>query len=383
MGNFSRDTFERLKHYVSVRLQQGVPIVDADWNGLQDIRKHEHETFLRWIVGNGVPLGNDGFAIGAADANDFSIAAGHCLVEGWTVVNESALSYTEQAQLPALTTPETDRTDTVYLDVWEREVGCGEDDQMVNPIIGIETCVRTKREWVVRVAEGATELPAPPPGHVFYPLATLDRKAGEDGIGVVTDLRHTGLTLAGKVDRAGDRITGDLAVDGHVGIGTVSPASDYKLDVNGKIRGGGTVEAWSAERTGHGVAFDGVSNWQVIPGLSISFALTRSALVQLAANGSQLAKDGTIHCGYRYVVDDAPKGHAGHGQRILVTDNLATWWHMWSLIDVERLQAGNHTIAVETRNSSGSGRGIVCGQPENVIFDYTGGILIITAIYQP
>ncbi len=64
MGNFSRDTFDRIKHYVSVRLQQGVPIVDADWNELQDVRKHELETFLKWFVGNGVPLGNDGFAIG-------------------------------------------------------------------------------------------------------------------------------------------------------------------------------------------------------------------------------------------------------------------------------------------------------------------------------
>jgi hypothetical protein len=37
MGNFSRDTFDKLKHYVGVRLQQGVPIVDADWNELEDI----------------------------------------------------------------------------------------------------------------------------------------------------------------------------------------------------------------------------------------------------------------------------------------------------------------------------------------------------------
>lgn len=62
-GNFSRNTFDKLKHYVGVRLQQGVPIVDADWNELEDIRKFELETFLKWFVGNGVPLGNDGFKI--------------------------------------------------------------------------------------------------------------------------------------------------------------------------------------------------------------------------------------------------------------------------------------------------------------------------------
>ncbi len=35
----------------------------------------------------------------------------------------------------------------------------------------------------------------------------------------VTDLRHTGLTLAGKVDRAGGRITGDLVVDKELSFG--------------------------------------------------------------------------------------------------------------------------------------------------------------------
>ena len=40
MGNFSRDTFDPNKNYVGVRLQQGVPLVDADWNELNDIIRH-------------------------------------------------------------------------------------------------------------------------------------------------------------------------------------------------------------------------------------------------------------------------------------------------------------------------------------------------------
>ena len=35
MGNFTRDTFDKSKHYVGVRLQQGVPMVDADWMKLK------------------------------------------------------------------------------------------------------------------------------------------------------------------------------------------------------------------------------------------------------------------------------------------------------------------------------------------------------------
>src|SRR3954451_18281396 len=65
MGNFSRDTFDRLKHYVGVRLQQGVPLIDADWNELEDIRRFELQAFLKWFIGDGVPQGNDGFRIAA------------------------------------------------------------------------------------------------------------------------------------------------------------------------------------------------------------------------------------------------------------------------------------------------------------------------------
>lgn len=222
MGNFSRDTFDRLKHYVGVRLQQGVPIVDADWNELDDVRRYELHTFLRWFVGDGVPEGNDGFAVFAvAETNDFGIrggdgtadGAGRVLVDGWEVVNESDLNFTGQvlfdnAALAAewgvdpvqpLTTPAANRTDLVYLDAWEREVDSTEDpDHLVNPAIGVETAVRLRREWAVRVVEGSTALPPAPPGHVHYALARLERTGGSATIpgGAIGDRRQTGINLA-------------------------------------------------------------------------------------------------------------------------------------------------------------------------------------------
>jgi hypothetical protein len=233
MGNFSRNTFDKMKHYVGVRLQQGVPIVDADWNELEDIRKYELQAFLKWFVGNGVPAGNDGFRIlPSATENDFAIqggdntaeGAGRCLVEGWDVLIETSLNYVTQplydnaalaAQwgvdgLASLTPPAAARIDLVYLDVWEREVGAREDfDHLVNPAIGLETCVRLKREWVVRVAEGVqisleplpenvtSFLPPPPTGHSYYGLAALNRRTGQAALqpSDIIDLRRTGLTI--------------------------------------------------------------------------------------------------------------------------------------------------------------------------------------------
>lgn len=230
MGNFSRETFDKLKHYVGVRLQQGVPLIDADWNEQEDIRKYELRTFLKWFFGNGVPADNDGFRILPAEEkeNSFIIkggdgsaeGAGRCLVDGWDVINENNILYSEQAlfdnsdladkwgvdTVKPLTTPTSDRVDTVYLDIWEREVDAEEDNELINPAIGVETCVRLKRQWVVRVAEGAAALPEPPQNHVFYPLAYLKRPAQDNIVkkDYIKDLRQTGLSFNSLLDEITD-----------------------------------------------------------------------------------------------------------------------------------------------------------------------------------
>jgi len=93
-----------------------------------------------------------------------------------------------------------------YLDVWEREVDSEEDDALVNPAIGLETCVRIRREWAVRVAEGALTPPNPPDDHAFYPIARLSRPAGRRTITAdqISDLRSTGIRLANLSDEIRD-----------------------------------------------------------------------------------------------------------------------------------------------------------------------------------
>src|SRR5579864_2735828 len=102
MGNYSRDSFidtknslnellgltpsgdPAIRNYVGVRLQQAVPMVDADWNEEADIRRMELEFVLAHAIGNGVPAGSDGFKIASAGLpNNFSISAGIIFANGW------------------------------------------------------------------------------------------------------------------------------------------------------------------------------------------------------------------------------------------------------------------------------------------------------------
>ena len=224
MGNFSRDSFKETnmlasllgvaapvadpRQYVGVRLQQGVPVLDADWNELEDLRRMETMALVRFFIGTGVPAGMQGFQIqSSATANNFNIATGLMLIEGALVVGSGITSYTGQpnaAGLPALTTPGADRSDLVYLDTWEDETdGVQDDPRLINTLIGMETAVRIERKWVVRVQENATSLAAVAKvaGHKYTELALLKRRNSAASItsDMIFDRRRTGLTLSENI----------------------------------------------------------------------------------------------------------------------------------------------------------------------------------------
>ncbi len=253
MGDISRDSFketqnilndlrglttspqENPRHYVTLRLQQGVPVVDADWNEMEDIRRMELELLLARFIGSGVPAGSDGFRISEAGIeNDFLIETGLLFLNGWLVYNAAAVQYSTQPHrdrngvVPALPIPLSPvavaTRELVFLDTWEQEVDSEEDDNLVDQRIGAETAIRLERLWVVRmepIDDTADPLdpgtiPNQQPGHRYYPLATTNRPpGGQITDPMITDLRRTHLTL--------DALT-------HAPLFIYNPTLDQRLD---------------------------------------------------------------------------------------------------------------------------------------------------------
>jgi|LGOV01.1.fsa_nt_gb hypothetical protein len=250
MADYSRDTYKLTnvmhqmltgetvtnpRHYVGVRLQQGVPILDADWNELEDIRRIDTQINLRHYFGDGIPSGNSGFQVGPVTIeNDFSINGGMALVSGKMVFNEERdLTYLEQETKLGVTVdtltppPSGERNDLVYLDVWEEDLGASggdrADERLANPAIGLETCRRIERRWVVRLEVGAADISAVTNenGHVYMALARITRCAGQQRIFStdIYDLRRIDINVAKYlkipvyVERGGTSVDSDkLAV---------------------------------------------------------------------------------------------------------------------------------------------------------------------------
>ena len=208
MGNFSKDPDDMLadglfKGYVRVLIEQGVPVLDRDLNLMQDLIWAAARSIAARYIGDGVAAGSEGFAILpiSGQTKDFRILAGFALVNGIEVFNPKAITYTEQPGVPALTIPPKDRTDTVYLDVSLAEVDGTQDPGLLNGgDVGLQTSVRRKAAWVVRVAEGAAA-PRPLTGHTHFILAEIFRRGGEVPTTLsIKDLRRQIIPL-GEVTR--------------------------------------------------------------------------------------------------------------------------------------------------------------------------------------
>ena len=87
--------------------------------------------------------------------------------------------------------------DLVYLDVSLETVETGDGLDNADDI-GIPTSVRVRPARTVRVAQGASKLPDPAPGHFVYLLATLTRQpnVAEVRPEMIADRRQTGINLA-------------------------------------------------------------------------------------------------------------------------------------------------------------------------------------------
>ncbi|MFO0699088.1 MAG: DUF6519 domain-containing protein [Nitrospira sp.] len=160
-GDFSRDTYDKAKHFSRVLMQQGRVQLDADWNEQAAILLHYLRTLAADLIGPFAgPAGpHQGFGI-AEDkitSEDFPISKGRYYVDGILCENDVAdATYRNQKDFPNPPAIELDRLKSclVYLDVWERHITAVEDEYIREKALGgPDTTSRTKVVWQVKLQE--------------------------------------------------------------------------------------------------------------------------------------------------------------------------------------------------------------------------------------
>ncbi|MFD2468065.1 DUF6519 domain-containing protein [Amycolatopsis silviterrae] len=164
-ADFSRRTFDSLKHFSAVLAQQGRVQLDADANEQAAILLHQLRTTVADLLGPAaVPAGEPGFrlhpVLDQRKITDLRISAGRLYVDGLLVENDRATRYWSQPEgyldQEKDTLPETGPF-VVYLRVWERLITALQDPAIREIALGDpgpDTAARAKVVWQVAWCAG-------------------------------------------------------------------------------------------------------------------------------------------------------------------------------------------------------------------------------------
>jgi hypothetical protein len=163
-GDFSRQTFDRRRHYSGVLMQQGRVQTDADWNEQEQMLRRRTQVEARDVIGRcGGPEGNAGFGI-TIEAGKLSVGAGRYYVDGLLCECEDDIVFNAQPDLPGgpdwleVLEKANATRGLLYLDVWERHI-TPLDDSLLREVAlgGPDTATRVKTVWQVRVLPVAVD----------------------------------------------------------------------------------------------------------------------------------------------------------------------------------------------------------------------------------
>ena len=183
-GDFSRDTFDPLKHFTRVLMQQGRVQLDADWNEQTSLLWHFMRSLTADLIGPyGGPVDLCGFGImsvvekGTADtpetaggealggntfAGNFIIGTGRYYVGGLLCENDRVALYAPSDSAQGYDQPDfladelTDGNYLVYLDAWEQHVTAFDDESIREVALGSQgpdTTTRARVAWQVRTLD--------------------------------------------------------------------------------------------------------------------------------------------------------------------------------------------------------------------------------------
>jgi hypothetical protein len=182
------------KNYVASVLQMGVPILDVDWNNMQDLLQNTQRKTLELIGGSKEFAFNDAFKIEKVSETVARVKAGTILYKGWmyTLFEDKTFSRKiYNCSSGAVDGGSIDWVDEdVYIKFELRYVDYTEDPNLKHPLLEIMRCARLQLTAIIYFAdapEDDIELVADENG--YWDMKYSAKLASVSG-GVVTDERE-------------------------------------------------------------------------------------------------------------------------------------------------------------------------------------------------
>jgi hypothetical protein len=192
MAEITRDQFDPTKRVQKKIFQRGTHVVDADLNEQADVALESRRRILSCLIDHTNVRFDDGFLVSSDPwPLTLRVGAGNAafhLDEPAPTGNRQLATIVHHAELSQLTGFDSwvdggvTRTDLIYLDVEEKEISPSDDSNIVNPLVGAETCRDIRVEYEIKIAKGTTTLPDAPTGHIYHKLATITKDESSDYI---------------------------------------------------------------------------------------------------------------------------------------------------------------------------------------------------------
>ena len=337
--------------------QKGKPVLDEE---LSEVNFRNFDLKRRiWERNAGdAALGRDSFEIvqsSTTTVSNFTIKGGTAedpavlFIQGYPLLLFGDIEYNQQNNtgaltdddytetlIPGISTPTSDRTDTVYVDCYLAEVSSETGSEYQDPaikdaVLGLQTANRFRIVQDIRVEEGSTTIPIDGVDgngiyHRYYKLAELDRHNGVPDIYTadITDMRTVTTSLKEISNGYGDIhvrnaiVDNDLDVHGTLTIINTSETNQEKLVITcndpgvvamvvNKSENGDAVQINKTSGTGYALIVN--SGYVGINTSAPSEALFihQQRLGILGSNGAQIRLSGNDHtAGALYTTNNYP-----------------------------------------------------------------------------
>ena len=192
MPQLSRRTFNAANRYETVVFCEGTKPADFEMVELQDYQNSERSALQEILLTDGA-LGTGFLAVGSGLSNAVSLTLGAALSQGQRLllpdVLHPAIGSSFIYAMPTAT-PVADRVDLIYLSVGVSDVTGVQDPNIEDPTLG-PSAYREQVTYQILLAQGLSIIPTLPQGIWGFPIATVQRYAGQAAVNAadVTDAR--------------------------------------------------------------------------------------------------------------------------------------------------------------------------------------------------